>query len=489
MRELETGKDGWIGWGGSRGAAKSHALRSGALYLGFRYPGIHVLLFRRTYPMLWENHIMKILEEWPQLKRWYNEDHKTLTLPTQPSRSVIHFRYADTMKDLLEFKGKEYGAVLIDEATDLTEEEIRVITSCCRSTLRGWRPKRALTFNPGGVGHMFVKRLFIDQELTDQERRQGVKFIQAFPWDNVFHVCNLLEERGLTTKDYWAMPEDQRISLFLESEYGKELASNERWSDAWLWGKWDILAGAYFGLWRKELHTYDPAKLERKPYWPVWIGIDWGFVHDSAVEWFTTDGNRIYTFREWCQSGLSATQLAEGIIKGSEGMKIASIQLSHDAFNKDISDRTIAIQMGEVLQKAGLPLPERCDNDRHGGWQVMYDALRNGQWQISTDCTKLVRVIPLLQRNIESKNPLQQEDILKVDGDDPADAARYAMKVRPPLVSLPVEDRLRIRFEEKVGAPPDKVSPTWAAIQMRTLEHELDDEESPTFFGAGRGMG
>jgi hypothetical protein len=60
-----------------------------------------------------------------------------------------------------------------------------------------------------------------------------------------------------------------------------------------------------------------------------------------------------------------------------------------------------------------------------GGWQLMYQMLQTGQWQIADTCKKLIEAIP--SRMHDEKRP---GDVLKVPGDpldDVADDARYGI--------------------------------------------------------------
>jgi hypothetical protein len=75
-----------------------------------------------------------------------------------------------------------------------------------------------------------------------------------------------------------------------------------------------------------------------------------------------------------------------------------------------------------VLVANGLPRPAPADDDRIGGWQLMYQLLESNGWLITETCPKLIECIPQLVRDDR-----RQEDIRKVDGDDPADAARYGL--------------------------------------------------------------
>ena len=51
-----------VGYGGARGGGKSWAVRVKAVLLCLKYPGIKVMIIRKTYPELQENHILPLCE-------------------------------------------------------------------------------------------------------------------------------------------------------------------------------------------------------------------------------------------------------------------------------------------------------------------------------------------------------------------------------------------------------------------------------------------
>lgn len=80
--------------------------------------------------------------------------------------------------DVAQYQGQEYDVIFMDEATHFTEYQFNAIKSC----LRGVNdfPKRFyLTCNPGGVGHGWVKRLFIDRDYRQGEQAEDYTFIPA----------------------------------------------------------------------------------------------------------------------------------------------------------------------------------------------------------------------------------------------------------------------------------------------------------------------
>jgi hypothetical protein len=162
------------------------------------------------------------------------------------------------------------------------------------------------------------------------------------------------------------------------------------------------------------------------------------------------------------QNGLCRDDNAEGNGGGRE--KIDAIYLSPDAFARRTDEASIADQMGDVFVAAGFPRPIPADNDRVGGWMLMYQMLDAGEWLLTENCVELIRTIPNLVRD-----PARVEDIEKTDGDDPADAARYGLKSRygagrSRQTSPPLEQRAAERVTS--------TDPTGRAMQMRKFQAE-----------------
>ncbi|MBR5948252.1 MAG: terminase family protein [Clostridia bacterium] len=141
-----TAKTKHIGFGGARGGGKSWAVRTKAKLLAGRYPGIRILIVRRSYPELVNNHIIILRQELLGIAK-YNDRDKILKFR---NGSTIDFMYCAKDADLDRLQGVEYDVIFLDEATQLTEYQMRAITAC----LRGVNdfPKRVYyTCNPGKV--------------------------------------------------------------------------------------------------------------------------------------------------------------------------------------------------------------------------------------------------------------------------------------------------------------------------------------------------
>jgi hypothetical protein len=114
--------------------------------------------------------------------------------------------------------------------------------------------------------------------------------------------------------------------------------------------------------------------------------------------------------------------LGQAIAERTGEERIAEVFLSPDAFAHRTSDASIAEQLGEVLAQNGLPRPTPPDDDRVGGWQLMYQMLENDEWVITENCAELIRSVPEMMRDDG-----RVEDVRKAEGDDAADAARYGL--------------------------------------------------------------
>jgi hypothetical protein len=118
------------------------------------------------------------------------------------------------------------------------------------------------------------------------------------------------------------------------------------------------------------------------------------------------------------------------------------------------------------LCAAGLPRPVAADNDRVGGWMLMYQALESDSWVITENCARLIEILPALTRDAESV-----EDTLKCDGDDPADAARYGLKSALEPGRTPAD----VLAAERVSA----VDPTSRAIWLKKFSAEESRRVAP----------
>jgi hypothetical protein len=416
-------------FGGAAGPGKTKALLFEAIRQAHNEPGSDSLLLRRTYPELESSLLAYFRRDVPRsLYRRYNEAKHIVTWH---NGSTTRFGYCRNENDVYQYQGAEFLFIGLDELTHFTLKQWQFLTSRNRCPIPKSVPCMAGASNPGNIGHAWVKALWVDRtpppgfERPELYDARDYDFIRAKLADNPIYANDAEYRRTLE-----ALPEHLRR--------------------AFLDGDWNVFAGQYFDVFEFGRHTVRAEELRLEPWWPRWISIDWGFQHPSAVYWhcavpvsrdswsasrekpqFAGDAHespvashqsRIVTYREFVQSGLSPRMLAQGIAERSGRERISDVFLSPDAFAHRTSEASIAEQLGEVLAASGLPRPAPADDDRIGGWQLMYQLLESDSWLITENCAKLIDCIPQLVRDTA-----RVEDIRKVDGDDPADAARYGL--------------------------------------------------------------
>lgn len=266
-----------VGYGGARGGGKSWAVRTKAKLLALRYPGIKQLIVRRTYKELTGNHINILRAETLGIAK-YNSTDKVLKFA---NGSTIEFMYCARNSDLDALQGQEYDVIYLDEATQLSEYQMKAITACCRGV--NDFPKRIYyTCNPGGQGHAYVKRIFIDKRYLANENPEDYEFIQALVDDNTA----LMEAQPDYVAQLDALPEKLR--------------------EAWRFGRWDVFEGQVFAEFvddpehykdRVQTHVIEPFKIPDS--WKIYRGFDWGYAKPFSVGWYAVDhDNVMYRFRE-----------------------------------------------------------------------------------------------------------------------------------------------------------------------------------------------
>ena len=419
-----------IGFGGARGGGKSWMVRTKGTLLALNYAGIKILIVRRTYPELINNHINPLRSMLHGIAR-YNKTEKVFTFA---NGSTISFGYCNGDKDLDQYQGAEYDVIFLDEATQLMEEWIKKITACLRGVNEF--PKRIYcTMNPGGRGHAYIKRIFIDRKFEDGEDPDDYAFVQSMVRDN--HA--LLKEQPDYIKQLEALPPKLR--------------------EAWLYGRWDIFEGQFFEEFRD---TPDPAKaaeedctvedllLQRRwthviePFeppkgWTICRSYDFGYNKPFSCAWWAVDYDGVI-YRIMELYGCTKTP-NEGLkwAPDRQFQEIARIEREHPwlagrkitgVADPAIWDASHGVSIAEEAARKGVHFTPG-DHERIAGWMQCHYRLRfdeNGypMMYVFSNCKGFRRTIPGLI--YDEHKP---ED-LDTDGEDHiADEWRYMCMSRP----------------------------------------------------------
>lgn len=377
-------------YGGARGGGKSWALRYKLVLLCLRYAGIRTLIVRRTLAELRENHVLPLF---PIIVKnglaEYSETHKEFRFI---NGSVIKLGYLDSDNDLLQYQGQEFDVIALDEATQLQERAFTVLCACLRGA--NTFPKRMyLTCNPGGVGHAWVKRLFIDRAFRQGEEPEDYKFIPARVFDN----AALMKNNPDYIKQLKALPEELRR--------------------AWLYGEWDAFAGQFFTEFDENIHT---ASVVLPKNTARYCAIDYGLDMLAALFVAVDEEGRAYVYDEVYESGLIVSEAALRLKdkKTEDMIFIAPADLW--SRQKD-SGKSIA----DLFCEQGIYLT-KLSPTRISGWLALKEWLkiRDGRTDMVIDrkCRNIIRCLPLLMhdKNIPEDAATQPHEITHAP-----DALRY----------------------------------------------------------------
>ena len=430
-----------VGFGGARGGGKSWSVRAKAVLLALKHPGIKILIIRKTFPELLANHI-RPLKEMLQIgvagnPIRYHDGRKEILFP---NGSLILFGYCNSESDVDRYQGTEVDILFIDEATQLSEDQIKKLTACVRGVNNF--PKRIYyTCNPGGKGHAYIKRIFIDRDYVSGERPEDYSFIQSRVYDN--HA--LME---------------------MDPEYVHELeALPEALRKAWLEGDWNAFVGQVFAEWRNDpshyqdrrwTHVIDDFALDDSC--KIFRGFDFGYSKPFAVVWIAIDHyGRAILFKEYygctrqADTGvqMEPREIARRIreIERTDpylkGKKISGIA------DPAIWQNTTGESIASMMEQEGVYF-DKGDHTRLAGlmqvhYRLAFDSMGLPMMYVFKSCINVIRTLPVLI--YDERHP---EDVDTTMEDHLYDTIRYVCIDNPinpkPMVvqTPPAEDPLNM---------------------------------------------
>ena len=398
-------------FGGSKGGGKSYGFRAESVRQCLSRRDVRGLILRRTLSEIRENTVLPIEAEMPRGSYKHNENHKELTF--YPTNSVLHYSYCRNLKDVKQFQGVEYDFIGIEELTHWTYNEWFTLMGSLRSTKKGVRPNFFATANPGGVGHKWVRRMFLHKQFEENEKGiyqpDNFDFIPARVWDNKILIEN--DPTYLATLN--ALPEHMRRAL----------------RD----GDWDVFEGQFFPEFRDELHVIAPFHIVARRRI---VALDYGFKNPSCVLWFAEDMNgKVYVYRELYVTGKTYAQLAT-MIKAMtpEGEEIDGYY-GDPAFVQKKNEGTGTTAFQE-FQAKGITL-RGAVNDRLAGWTLVreclqpYKDVQTGKIEttvkITRNCSNLIRTLPDMIHD-----SVKVEDMDTSGEDHAPDTFRYGLMALKP---------------------------------------------------------
>ena len=414
-------------YGGSAGGGKSYAMLADPLrYMG--HPQFSGLLLRHTTEELREL-IFKSQELYPKIWPGIKWSERKMQW-TAPSGARLWMSYLDRDEDVLRYQGLAFSWIGFDELTQwATPYAWNYMRSRLRSTATDLPIFMRATTNPGGRGHHWVKKMFIDPspynrsfDATDIDTTEVLRypaghskagkplfkrrFIPARLSDNPY-----LSQAG----DYEAMllslPEQQRRQL--------------------LDGDWDIKEGAAFTEFDRHVHVIEPFDIPSN--WVKFRACDYGYGSYSGVLWFAVAPNeQIVTYRELYVSKVLATDLADMILdlEAEDGNIKYGVLDSSLWHKRGDTGPSLAEQM--ISQGCRWRPSDRSRGSRVAGKNEIHRRLQIDEFTeeprlvFFNTCTNTISQLPSIP--LDKKNP---EDVDTKSEDHLYDALRYGIMSRP----------------------------------------------------------
>lgn len=327
------------------------------------------------------------------------------------------FRHLENESDSEKYQGFGLSRIYVDEAGNFpSPDPINKLKGSLRSG-RGAKSKFLITANPGGPGHHWLKKNYVDpsplgMKIFDDGAGNSRVFIPSKVTDNKILMDN-----------------DPTYINRLRAAGSPELVK------AWLDGDWNVVQGAYFPEFSIEKHVVAPHQIP--PHWLKFMSFDWGSASPFAVGWFAVaDGEEygypkgaVVMYREWYGGDnnvgikMNPKDISSRILR-SEKEKIHYRVADPSIFKTDAGP-----SIAEKFAESGV-LFRRADNRRIPGWSEVRSRLggvnQTPMLYIFSTCVNMIRTIPIMQHC-----PYEPEDLDTESDDHMADILRYALFSRP----------------------------------------------------------
>lgn len=426
-------------FGGARGGGKTAGMLGEWLAHSDQYGDRAVGLFvRRTFRQLSEV-IAESHRLFSKLGATFVGGDKSQW--TMKNGARLLFRHLDSDDDAENYQGHNYSRIYVEEVTNFPSPDpifkliatLRVPNVHCGIRLTG---------NPGGPGHSWVKKRYIDPA------PEGYVPIKT-SFTNPYNGKSIETERVFIPSkviDNLALDQDQYIAQLMQSG-SKQLV------DAWLFGRWDVIDGAFFTEFDPARHVVSQGLLDNMPkHTTMFRAFDWGYAKPFSCGWYAvSDGTwglprgALVKVKEWygC-TGQPNTGLRLDAGAVAKGIKAIDMEFQKQGFKMKMGFADPAIftrdggpSIAEMMLENGV-VWARADNKRLPGWQQIRRRL-TGQDEkpmlyFAESCEDTLRTITVVQHD-----GLHAED-MDTDGEDHAmDELRYACMSRPYVTTAKID--------------------------------------------------
>ena len=395
-------------YGGARGGGKSYAMLIDPL----RYcdkANHRALLIRRSMPELRDmiNHSQRLYGQAYPGAKWREQEKEWRF----PSGARIEFGYAENLTDVLRYQGQSYTWIGIDELPQYPTPEIY---NFLRSSLRSVDPDIPVymraTGNPGNVGSLWVKEMFVDPSEPNK----------AFD----VHIDTIAGRKSITRRFIPAKLQDNPY-LMQTDDYMIMLSSlPEVQRKQFLEGDWSAFENSAFPEFDMSVHVVQPFDIPSN--WLRFRTCDWGYSSAACVLWIAVDfDNNFRVYREHYTQRVTADIFARQVMEKEHNEYIRYGILDSSTWAKR-GDAGPSIAETMIREGCKWRPSDRSPRSRVAGklelHRLLTKDLDTGQpkLKVFSNCTNLVRTMPMLP--VDKNNP---EDVDTHASDHAYDALRY----------------------------------------------------------------
>ena len=427
-------------YGGARGGGKSYAMLVDPLRYCHKQ-NHRALLLRRSMPELRDmiNHSQRLYGKAFPGAKWREQEKEWRF----PSGARIEFGYAENLTDVLRYQGQSYTWIGIDELPQYPTPEIY---NFLRSSLRSVDPEIPVymraTGNPGNIGSLWVKDMFVDPaepgkrfdviiDTIAGQKKITRRFIPAKLQDNPYLM---------QTDDYLVMlsslPEVQR-KQFLE-------------------GDWSAFEDCAFPEFDVVKHISDPFEIPRN--WHRFRTCDWGYSSYACCLWVAIDfDNNLWVYRELYTQRVTADIFAKKVLEAEDGEYIRYGVLDSSTWAKR---GDVGPSIAETMIREGCKWrpSDRSPKSRINGKLELHKRFsideKTGEpkLKIFNNCRNLLKTLPLLPT--DKHNP---EDVDTNAEDHAYDALRYGVMSRPLHPNSHENDQFMKQKQKEIFKPADRI--------------------------------
>ncbi len=385
QKQFIDAKQSEVLFGGAAGGGKSFGQIVDAFVFAMKYPHSKQLILRRSFAELDKSLIRTSLILYPREIYSFNASSHVGKFK---NGSLIDFGYCAAENDVYQYQSAEYDVVRFDELTHFTESQYIYLISRVRG-VNSYPKQIKSSTNPGGVGHTWVKKRFIDPTPP------GRSFLGDDGMERIF-IPSLLDENSFLKRQ--------------DPDYKKRLlALPEKERRALLYGDWNIFEGQYFSEFSEAKHVIKPFEIPLS--WRKYRSIDYGLDRLACLWIAVAPDRRAYVYREYCASSLPISRAAAGILERTpKNEEIYATLAPPDLWSRSQeSGRSKA----SLFSEYGINFT-KSSNDREAGWLSLKELLCEGEngaprLQIFEHCTEIIKCLPALSHDKQKPSDCSTE--------------------------------------------------------------------------------